>query len=96
MDREIYFALWAEDICQYLHTGYNSKNLNKIHEALLNYISVDQDNPDNINSASIYQLLQMTGLSLDVSRSQFEYKDESENQVLFFRKGNQVHYSYLK
>lgn len=96
MEKEMYFALWAEDICHYLYTGYNSRSLNKVHEALLSYVSVDQDNPENISSASIHQLLQMTGLSLDVSCRQFEYKDQSENQTLQFRRDNQVHYSYLK
>lgn len=91
-----FFALWAEDINQYLHTGYNSKCMSEVHAALLSYVSVDQDNPENISSANIYQLLQMTGLSLDASYSKFEYSDESENQTLQFRKGNQIHYSYLK
>lgn len=92
----MYFALWAEDLCCYLHTGYNSRSLNKIHKQLLDYVSVDEDLHGNICSASIHQLLQMTGLSLDASCSEFKYKDQSENQTLQFRRGNKVHYSFLK
>ncbi len=96
MEKNLYFALWAEDINQYLHSGYNSQSLIEIRRALIDYSSVDQDNPKNIQSLDIYSLLQMTGLKLTVSESLYEYRDTLEENTLDFKYGYHVNSCYLK
>ena len=90
-----FFALWAEDINRYLHTAYNTQSLSEVYEALQGYISVDQvDSIDN-DSLSLYEIIGMTGLTLDVSEHPFEYLDSLEEEASTFRSGNPVNKCYL-
>ena len=80
MVNQIYFALWAEDINKYLSTAYNFRKISEVQQALFEYISFDQDNPENIDEAGMIQILNMTGLILEYSTKEFEYTD-FENEV---------------
>ena len=94
-DNKMYFALWAEDINRYLHTGYNTNSITEVKEAVVDYISVDNDNPKNMNKTNLNSLLIMTGLSLDISDNEFIYLDKSEDETFRMRVGVKVHSCYL-
>jgi hypothetical protein len=74
--KQLYFALWAEDIGQYLHTGYNANYLSEVESALRDYISVDEADNENYSNSSLMEIIRMTGLSLDYSKSEFLFQDE--------------------
>ncbi|MFP4096478.1 MAG: hypothetical protein ACLFUB_18495 [Cyclobacteriaceae bacterium] len=96
MNKNIYFfALWAEDIGQYLHIGYNSQKISEVEAALREYISVDETGDEKYDKLSLVQVLLMTGLSLDYSNSVFVYHDELHEKTLNQRKGNEVPLSFL-
>lgn len=92
---QLYFALWAEDIGQYLHTGYNANTLNEIEIMLRDYISVDETEEINYDHLNLFQIIQMTGLSLDYSVSEFIFLDEFSDQTLNRRIGVEVPNSFL-
>jgi putative NIF3 family GTP cyclohydrolase 1 type 2 len=91
----LYFALWAEDISQYIHSGYNSKTLGAIEEALRSYVSVDETNDINHSHLSLFQIIKMTGLTLDFSESEFSFLDELSDRTLNQRKGIEAPFSLL-
>ncbi len=91
----MYFALWADDINKYLNTCYNCDSLSEIRRGILEYVSVDQDNPKDINSFSILKLLKMTGLELDCNSTKFAYNGILENEPASFRAGHKVEKCYL-
>lgn len=95
IEKRLHFALWAEDIGQYLHTGYNVKSLNEVEAALRNYISVDETEGIDYAHLSLLEIIQMTGLSLDYSKSNFNFMDECSDKTLNYRKGVKVPCSFL-
>lgn len=95
-NRTLYFALWAEDINQYMHTGYNSKRLSEIEYNLRDYVSVDETGEENHENLNLYDLVVMTGLALDYSETPFEYLDEMNHETSHYRKGNLVNVSFLR
>lgn len=96
IEQQVYFALWAEDIGQYLHSGYNSNTLSEVEEALRNYVSVDENGDVSYDHLTLFECIQMTGLSLDYSKSDFKFLDELSDQTLNQRKGSEVPVSFLK
>jgi hypothetical protein len=93
--RQLHFALWAEDIGQYLHTGYNTPTIKKIDMALRSYISVDETEEEKYNQLSLLQILQMTGLTLDYSITDFTFLDDHSEQTLNCRAGIKVPVSFI-
>lgn len=91
----LYFALWANDINKYLRAGYNFRTLSEMRDALLEYVSVDQDNPINIDQLDLIDLLHMTGLQLDYNKTPFPFIDEVKEITLDYRKGKKVNTSFL-
>lgn len=96
MNSQIYFALWAEDINQYLNTAYNSSKLSEVREELLVYISQDNDNPKYFKNSQLSKLLGMTGLSLDCKDCTFPYRNEIYELPSDKRLGNVVKRSFLE
>lgn len=96
MKNQIYFALWAEDINQYLNTSYNMRSLGVVRKTLLEYISIDQDNPENIENANLATILGMAGLQLDCKNKPFRYKNDITNEPLNNRHGKKVNEYFLK
>lgn len=92
----MYFALWANDINCYLNTGFNNETLSSIRKSILDYVSVDQDNPNDISNFSTYTLLKMTGLELDYCLKKFKYKNSVEDEPSSFRVGKQVRNSFIR
>jgi hypothetical protein len=86
----LYFALWAEDINQYLATGYNETNVAEVKRALIDYVSVDNDNPSMIDKAPLTGLLNMTGLQLDCSPTPFKTNNEIDEKPISIRTGSQM------
>jgi hypothetical protein len=96
MNKQIYFALWAEDINQYLSCGFNSQSLSSIKESLLDYVSQDHDNPKNINELEISSLVGMTGLMLDFDYKPFNYRSNYPQDIpTNIRAGFPVNKAYL-
>jgi hypothetical protein len=95
MSSEIYFGLWAEDIGKYLSAGYNTSSVSELRKALLTYVSVDTDNPEEVDTSSLVQLLGMTGLSLDYRSSQFPYRDEVDEEPTDLRIGKKVNKAFI-
>lgn len=93
---KLHFALWAEDIGQYLHTGYNSKTLTEIESSLREYVSIDESENERYGDLNILNILQMTGLSLDYSESAFHYRDGYMDRTQTYRIGNTVPNSFLQ
>lgn len=92
---KIFFALWAEDINRYLFTGYNAQSISEIYKALQDYISVDQDESIDNDYLSLSEILKMTGLMLDVSKTPFLFLDDAEERTSMFRSGKIVHEGFL-
>ena len=95
METRIFFALWAEDINAYLSTGYNLCKLSDIKNALIDYISVDQDNPEKISDEPISHILAMTGLGLDFLQKSFIYRNKGCDEPYNARIGNKVHAAFI-
>ena len=96
MKKQTYFALWAEDINQYLNCGYNSQTLSSLKKSLLDYISQDHDNPKNIDEFELSSLLGMTGLSLDYDHKLFSYRNRKyERLPSNIRSGHPVNKAFL-
>lgn len=95
IEERLYFALWAEDIGQYLRTGYNAKSLREVETALRDYISVDETEGINYSHLSLLEIIKMTGLSLDYSKYNFNFKGECSEKTLNYRKGLKVPFSFL-
>lgn len=96
IDKQLYFALWAEDISQYLHTGYNARSISEIESALRDYISVDETENECYSNLSIINIIHMTGLVLDYSKSGFLYQDDCFGKTSTYRTGSIVPISFLK
>lgn len=96
MNNHLYFALWAEDINQYLNTAYNSTKLNEVREYLLEYVSQDNENPKGFKKFELLHLLGMTGLSLEYCESPFPYKNELFEIPSNQRIGKLVERSFLE
>ena len=95
MGNQTYFALWAEDINRYLSTAYNFRKISDVKKALLEYISVDQDNPENIYEADLIKILNMTGLTLEYSAEVFGYTDFENEIPISNRVGLKVNSAFL-
>ncbi len=95
MENQTYFALWAEDINRYLSTAYNFRKISNVQKALLEYISVDHDNPENIDEAELIQILNMTGLILEYSTEEFGYTDFENEMPISNRVGFKVNSAFL-
>lgn len=91
----IYFGLWADDIGKYLSTGYNATSIKELRSSLLNYISVDNDNPEGSSDATVFQILNMTGLSLDYKCEEFPYKKDNDVEPIALRVGKKVHKAFI-
>jgi hypothetical protein len=87
-----YYALWANDINKYLNSGYNSKSLEEVYYSLLNYISIDSENPVNTKIKDISLLLKMTGLELDFQKEPFMYNNKFEEITSSYRVENNANY----
>ena len=95
MENQIYFALWAEDINRYLSTAYNFRKISDVQKAILEYISVDQDNPENIYEAELIQILNMTGLILEYSTKEFGYANIEDEMPISSRVGFKVNSAFI-
>lgn len=95
MENQPYFALWAEDINRYLSTAYNCTKISDVKRALLEYISVDQDNSENIYEAELIQILNMTGLILEYSIREFGYTDIENEMPISNRVGFKVKSAFI-
>lgn len=69
------YALWAEDINSFLHSGYNSTTLQEIQSSLKEYVKSDQERYDEECPTELDSLLRMTGLSLHYSKIPFPDKN---------------------
>lgn len=95
-NRKLHFALWAEDIRQYLHTGYNATTLAEIESSLRDYVSIDESENEKYSDLNILEILQMAGLALDYSESAFHYLDDCMDRTQTYRIGNAVPNSFLQ
>lgn len=96
MNQKTYFALWAEDINQYLNCGFNSQTLSSLKKSLLDYVSQDHDNPKNVNDLKLSSLLGMTGLTLDFDKKPFTYRiNNFEDLPTNIRAGYPVNEAFL-
>lgn len=96
MKDHLYFALWAEDINQYLNTAYNSSKLSEVKKYLLEYVSQDSDNPKDLKELELMPLLGMTGLSLEYREKPFPYRNELLEVPSGRRIGKLVETSFLE